>query len=91
MTQNVAPTIFWSKLVHKFVCGKIWPTLVIFKKVPNKNNRPIAENSPNLVTLFGAEIDGCTLTENSSVITVIKVCLEQTLFFINCFGGRVTR
>jgi hypothetical protein len=35
----------------KKVAEKIWATSVIFKKTPKVNNRPIGENSPNLVTL----------------------------------------
>jgi hypothetical protein len=31
---------------------KTWDNSEIFKKMPNEINRPIDENSPNLVTLF---------------------------------------
>jgi hypothetical protein len=31
--------------------SKIWATFVIYTKQPKLNNRPIGENSPNLVTL----------------------------------------
>jgi hypothetical protein len=30
----------------------MWATSVIFKKLPKVNNRPLGENSPNLVTLL---------------------------------------
>jgi hypothetical protein len=36
----------------KIVAQKICSTSVIFKKLPKVNDRPIGENSPNLVTLF---------------------------------------
>jgi hypothetical protein len=40
--------------------GKSSPTIcaasVIFKNLPKENNRPIGENSLNLVTLFAEEI-----------------------------------
>jgi hypothetical protein len=35
--------------------SKIWATSVIYKKQHKINNRPIGENLPNLVTLFGTE------------------------------------
>jgi hypothetical protein len=33
---------------------KIWATFVFFQKLPKVNNRPLGENSPNLVTLHAA-------------------------------------
>jgi hypothetical protein len=53
--QNVAQPILaklihtwlhWRKVVHKFALF-----LTFSKKLPNENNHPISENSPNLVTL----------------------------------------
>jgi hypothetical protein len=32
-------------------------TTVIFKPLPKANNRPIGENSPNLVTLLGGRAE----------------------------------
>jgi hypothetical protein len=35
---------------------EICASSVIFEKLPNANNHPIGENSPNLVTLFGTYV-----------------------------------
>jgi hypothetical protein len=35
---------------------KIWATSVFFQKLPKVNNRPLGENSPNLVTLLKTDI-----------------------------------
>jgi hypothetical protein len=52
IAQNAAKTGLLSILIiHHFYCGKMWAISAIFKKLPNVNNRPIGENSPNLVTL----------------------------------------
>jgi hypothetical protein len=37
--------------MHKFILEKLWAIYLIFKKLPKVNNRPIGENTPNLVTL----------------------------------------
>jgi hypothetical protein len=34
----------------------VWDDLEIFKKLLKENNRPIGENSPNLVTLLRDEL-----------------------------------
>jgi hypothetical protein len=48
-----------SILIYHFNCGKsgpkFWATSINLQKLP-KNNRPICENSPNLVTLVVAVI-----------------------------------
>jgi hypothetical protein len=33
----------------------MWATSVIFGKLPKVNNRPLGENSPNLITLESAK------------------------------------
>jgi hypothetical protein len=50
------PTHFLAKLVNSHYRGKSNQkmsnaTFVIFEKPPKENNRPMGENSPNLVTL----------------------------------------
>jgi hypothetical protein len=46
---------FLSKLLHNFYHGKSsqnwWATLLIFNELPKEKNRPLGENSMNLVTL----------------------------------------
>jgi hypothetical protein len=49
-------TIFFSKLMHKRNRGKSSPNMsgtsvYLRKNLPEENNRPMGENSPNLVTL----------------------------------------
>jgi hypothetical protein len=34
----------------------MWTTLAIFRKTPKVNNQPMAETSPNLVTLLSISI-----------------------------------
>jgi hypothetical protein len=44
---------FLSKLLHNFYHGSQnwWATLLIFNELPKEKNRPLGENSMNLVTL----------------------------------------
>jgi hypothetical protein len=54
IAQNVAQSIFVSKLVNKIYCGKKLPKIghsVVIKKTLPKANRPIAEQSPNRRTI----------------------------------------
>jgi hypothetical protein len=46
------PTHFCPKLIHNSFPWKKVGTSSICQKLPKENNRPIGENSPNLVTLF---------------------------------------
>jgi hypothetical protein len=50
-----SPTRFFSEFAHDFIRGetllKKFGLLLQFKKEQKVNNRPIAENLPNLVTL----------------------------------------
>jgi hypothetical protein len=50
-----SPTHVLSKVTHNLTVEKyspkIWATSVIFKKMYKYSNRPIRENSPNLVTV----------------------------------------
>jgi hypothetical protein len=48
---NCSPTSFFASFTVEKSSPIVWPTFVIFKKQPKVNNRPIGENSPNLVTL----------------------------------------
>jgi hypothetical protein len=55
VAQNVAQYIFLSKLIHNLYRVTKDPKnafYVIFRKLPKVNNHPLAENSPNLVTLM---------------------------------------
>jgi hypothetical protein len=56
IAQNVAQPIFLSKSTHNHTRGKNipkkWATSVFFN-LPKKNNHPMDEKSPNLVTLAG--------------------------------------
>jgi hypothetical protein len=61
------------KLIHNLRRRIKYPqnvaTFVIFKKLPKVNNRPLGENSPNLVTLFVRKIEGvmkCMLSSKGS-------------------------
>jgi hypothetical protein len=47
------PNPFLVNLTFNFYLGKRqhWATFVFLKKVPKESNRPVGENSPNLVTL----------------------------------------
>jgi hypothetical protein len=55
MAQKVAQNNFCQSqhILYNFgkSSTKIWTTFVIFEKLSNVNNRPLGENSPNLVTL----------------------------------------
>jgi hypothetical protein len=53
LRKNVSKSIFviFNLFPMKIVAQKIWATSVIFNKLYRVNNRPIGENSPNLVTL----------------------------------------
>jgi hypothetical protein len=35
--------------------SKIWATFLFLQKLPKENNRPLGENSPNLVALIPAK------------------------------------
>jgi hypothetical protein len=50
--KNVAQSIFLSKLIQNlYLNPKLWATSVFSEKLLKINNRPLSENSPNLVTL----------------------------------------
>jgi hypothetical protein len=50
--QTVSQPVFCQNYCITLTVGKSCPvTLVIVKKLPNVNNNPLGENSPNLVTL----------------------------------------
>jgi hypothetical protein len=49
-----------SKLIHNLYFGNKWHKIVgyfcNFPKLPKANNRPLGENSPNLVTLLQSKL-----------------------------------
>jgi hypothetical protein len=53
--QNVAQPIFGQYYHISFTeeksCRRMWTNSILFIKLPKVNNRPMGENSPNLVTL----------------------------------------
>jgi hypothetical protein len=51
ITQNVAKHIFSRSYYTICTVEKTAQFFVIFKKLPNENNRPMGEKSPILVTL----------------------------------------
>jgi hypothetical protein len=58
-----SPSHFWSKLIQNLNCVEKQTNILgysnIFKKWPKESNRPIVENSPNLVTLLLTELVIC--------------------------------
>jgi hypothetical protein len=56
----------------------MWATSVIFFKLPAVNNRPIGENSPNLVTLvlsgFCQEVDNNSQFISQSLLPQTQCC-----------------
>jgi hypothetical protein len=58
--QNVSQPIFWTYYYISFTeeksCPRLWTNSVIFIKLAKVNNRPMGENSPNLVTLLGGRL-----------------------------------
>jgi hypothetical protein len=79
---NVLP-----QLVYYFHCGKncskIWATFEIFQRLPEVNNRPIGENSPNLVTL----LESWTMCYKSFRVPE-QVFTEESYFLGTC-GSRL--
>jgi hypothetical protein len=60
IAQKVAQNKFCQSqhIIYNFgkSSTKIWTTFVIFEKLSKVNNRPLGENSPNLVTLLSNQI-----------------------------------
>jgi hypothetical protein len=54
--KNVAKRVVLSKLINNFYIlekvAPVWTASVCNKKLPKEYNRPMGENSPNLVTLI---------------------------------------
>jgi hypothetical protein len=55
-----SPTHFFAKIITKIlplkILAKNWATSVIYKKLQKINNRPVHENSPNLVALGSSSV-----------------------------------
>jgi hypothetical protein len=58
IAQNVPQTQFFAQAYpwNKVGSPSMWDTCAIFKPMPKVNNRPIVENSPNLVTLISVPL-----------------------------------
>jgi hypothetical protein len=60
VAQNVAQRMLGRNdniaFTEKKSCPRMWAKSAISKKLPEVNNRPVVENSPNLVTLPVADV-----------------------------------
>jgi hypothetical protein len=57
VAQSVAKPIFRQNKYIIFTVEKVTQKVsVLFKKLPKESNRPIGENSPNLVTLASSAL-----------------------------------
>jgi hypothetical protein len=81
VAQNVDQRVFCSKLIPNFYRGKsatsTWTTSVILKNLSNVNNRPMGENSPNLVTLH---VSGCYVWVRVARYPFAEAGLVKTFF-----------